>query len=128
MSLPKAELARQAVCSPKAKAKATYSAPRLEVLGNLRSATRGSGRIMGDAGAGMQRFSDRRLKQDIVRIGEHPLGLGIYLFRYKAPYSGMYGTGRRVGVMADEVAEKYPAMVSRSADGYLMVDYGQLFH
>jgi hypothetical protein len=40
----------------------------------------------------------------------------------------MYGTGRRVGVMADEVAEKYPAMVSRSADGYLMVDYGQLFH
>jgi len=128
MSLPKAELAKQAVCSPKAKAKAKYSAPRLEVLGNLRSATRGSGNITGDGGSGKRKFSDPRVKEGIVRIGEHPLGLGIYLFRYKAPYSDLYGTGRHVGMLADEVAEKYPDAVSRSADGHLMVDYGQLFH
>ena len=72
--------------------------------------------------------SDRRAKEDIVRIGQHPLGLGIYVFRYKAPYSEHYGNHRRVGVMADEVAEKYPDAVSRHEDGYLMVDYGRLFH
>jgi hypothetical protein len=126
MSLPKPESAKPAVRSQKAKA--PYTAPRLEVLGSLRSATRGSGNIMGDGGSGMRMFSDRRLKEEIVRVGEHRLGLGIYRYRYKAQYAGEYGTGRRVGVMADEVAEKYPHAVCRSADGHLMVDYGLLFH
>ena len=73
-------------------------------------------------------MSDRRAKEDIVKVGQHPLGLGIYMFRYKAPYSERYGNQRRVGVMADEVAEKYPDAVSRHEDGYLRVDYGRLFH
>jgi len=73
-------------------------------------------------------LSDRRVKEDIVKMGQHPLGLGIYVFRYKTPYAEMYGNGRRVGVMADEVAEKYPDAVSRNSDGYLSVDYGRLFH
>ena len=68
------------------------------------------------------------MKEGIVRIGQHPLGLGVDVFRYKAPYSERYGNHRRVGVMADEVAEKYPDAVSRHEDGYLMVDYGRLFH
>jgi hypothetical protein len=38
----------------------------------------------------------------------------------------LYGAGRRVGLMADEVAEKYPDAVCRHADGYLRVDYGRL--
>ncbi len=76
----------------------------------------------------MTMMSDRRAKEDIVKVGQHPLGLGIYLFRYKAPFSGLYGTGRHIGVMADEVAEKYPDAVSRHEDGYLRVDYGRLFH
>jgi hypothetical protein len=71
--------------------------------------------------------SDRRVKEDIVKIGQHPLGLGVYRFRYKSPYDGMYGIGRRVGVMADEVAQKYPEAVSRHSNGHLMVDYGRLF-
>jgi len=73
-------------------------------------------------------MSDRRAKEDIVKVGEHPLGLGIYLFRYKAPYSERYGNQRRVGVMADGGAERDPGAVSRHDDGYLMVDYGRLFH
>jgi hypothetical protein len=111
-------------------AKAPYRAPKLEVLGSLRSATRGTGPANGDAGQGMMvaAMSDRRAKEDIVRIGQHPLGLGIYVFRYKGPWSERYGNQRRVGVMADEVAEKYPDAVSRHEDGYLMVDYGRLFH
>ena len=109
-------------------AKAPYRSPRIELLGGLRSATRGTGPANGDAGQGMMAASDRNVKEDIVRIGQHPLGLGIYVFRYKAPYSERYGNHRRVGVMADEVAEKYPDAVSRHEDGYLMVDYGRLFH
>jgi hypothetical protein len=109
-------------------AKAPYRAPKLEILGSLRSATRGSGGMIADAGGGMRMMSDRRAKEDVVKVGQHPLGLGIYLFRYKAPFSRLYGTGRHIGVMADEVAEKYPDAVSRHEDGYLRVDYGRLFH
>lgn len=116
--------------------KAPYCTPRLEMLGSLRSATRGTGMGNADAGGGMTtgnmgggggKGSDRRVKEDIVRIGRHPLGLDIYRFRYKAHYAALYGAGRQVGVMADEVLEKYPDAVSRHADGYLMVDYGRLF-
>jgi hypothetical protein len=116
---------------PHGQAKLPYRAPKLEVLGSLRSATRGSSGFLADMGT-MRMFavmmSDRRLKEDIVRIGQHALGLGIYRFRYKAPYAEIYGAGRRVGVMADEVAEKYPDAVCRHPDGHLMVDYGLLFH
>jgi hypothetical protein len=111
--------------------KALYRAPRLEILGSLRSATRGTGANGSDGGNSMAMtptMSDRRAKEDIVKVGQHPLGLGIYLFRYKAPYSELYGSHRRVGVMADEVAEIYPDAVSRHEDGYLRVDYGRLFH
>ena len=111
-------------------AKAPYHAPKLEILGSLRTATRGSSGQYGDGSGGMAstQMSDRRVKEDIVRIGQHPVGVGIYRFRYKTPYAEMYGNGRRIGVMADEVAEKYPDAVSRNADGYLSVDYGKLFH
>jgi hypothetical protein len=111
-------------------AKASYRAPKLEILGSLRSATRGSNGPDADVGGGMRMMtpSDRRAKEDIVKVGQHPLGFGIYLFRYKAPFSGLYGTGRHIGVMADEVLERYPEAVSRHEDGYLRVDYGRLFH
>ena len=72
--------------------------------------------------------SDRRAKEDILKVGQHPLGIGIYRFRYKAAFAERYGTDRRIGVMADEVAVKYPDAVARDADGYLRVDYGRLFH
>ena len=125
MTYPKPEPAKK---SPqRLHEKARYRAPKLEILGSLRSATRGTGGTMTDA-ANSTRMSDRRAKEDIVKVGQHPLGLGIYLFRYKAPFSELYGTGRHIGVMADEVLERYPDAVSRHEDGYLMVDYGRLFH
>ena len=112
-------------------AKAPYSPPTLEILGSLRSATRGTGASGSDGGNSMTMtpsMSDRRAKEDIVKVGQHPLGFGIYLFRYKAPFSKLYGTGRHIGVMADEVVERYPDAVSRHEDGYLRVDYGRLFN
>ena len=126
MTYSKPEPAKESL--QRLRAKAPYRAPKLEILGSLRSATRGTGGNGSDAGGAMTMMSDRRTKEEILKIGRHPLGLGIYRFRYNAPYAELYGAGRRVGVMADEVAEKYPDAVSRQEDGYLMVDYGRLFH
>ena len=42
-------------------------------------------------------------KNNVVRIGTHPLGLGLYLFDYKPEYQDRCGQGRQFGVMADEV-------------------------
>lgn len=37
-----------------------------------------------------------------------------------------YATGIKIGVIAQELKEVYPAMVTKGADGYLKVDYTQL--
>lgn len=65
-------------------------------------------------------FSDRRLKTDIVKIGEEPDGLGIYRFRYLGQLA------RVVGVMADEVAQLRPWALGRRVAGYATVNYGAL--
>ena len=70
--------------------------------------------------------SDRAVKQDIVRIGTHPLGFGLYLFRYKPQFQGAYGRGRHLGVMADEVAAVAPRAIKSAATGRAVVDYGML--
>ena len=65
--------------------RAPHRTPRLEVLGSLRTATRGSGGMGADGALGMTRMSDRRVKVDILKVGQHPLGLSIYWFRYRPP-------------------------------------------
>ncbi len=62
--------------------------------------------------------SDRRLKSNIIRIGTHPLGIGIYEY-------DIFGE-RDVGVMAQEVLEVKPEAVIHHPAGFLMVDYGRL--
>lgn len=69
-------------------------------------------------GAAIMRYSDRRLKSDIVQIGELPSGLPVY--RYSI--NGI----EQVGVMADEAAQMYPEAVSTSDDGYMVVNYAMV--
>jgi hypothetical protein len=64
-------------------------------------------------------FSDRRLKKNIKQIGTRPDGLNVYEFDY------IWGGGRQVGLMAQEVKAIYPGAVSESG-GYLMVDYSKV--
>jgi len=64
------------------------------------------------------KFSDRRLKSNIVRLGTHPIGVGIYEY-------DIFG-GRQIGVMAQELMEVMPEAVIEHPSGYLMVDYGRL--
>lgn len=78
------------------------------------------GSLMGLAGYGLLK-SDRRLKQDIVKVGVYPNGLPKYEFAYRdAPEI------RWRGVMADDVAERFPEAVTRNASGFQMVDYRAL--
>jgi len=63
-------------------------------------------------------FSDRRLKSNIVKVGEHPIGVGIYEYT-------MMGIQQR-GVIAQEVQKVRPDLVKRHANGYLTVNYGGL--
>ncbi len=70
--------------------------------------------------------SDRVLKQNIVPVGIHPYGIGLYLFDYKPEYRDAWGYGRQFGVIADEVEKVMPEAVSVHPDGYKMVDYAML--
>jgi hypothetical protein len=81
---------------------------------------RGGGGGGGGARGGGGRRSDIRLKHDIVLLGHLDNGLGVYRFVYngeRRPY---------VGVMAQDVQFVRPDAVTRSADGYLRVDYDKL--
>ena len=70
--------------------------------------------------------SERRVKENIVCIGDHPLGFGLYLFDYLLEFGAQWGHGRQFGVMIDEVERVMPEAVSMHPDGYKRVDYTQL--
>lgn len=110
------------------RSRAPYRTPRLEVLGSLRTTTRGTGAMGADIAGAMSKMCDRRVKEAVASIGRHPLGLEVYAYRYRAPFDQRYGTGWQVGFMADEVAAKFPAAVTRGPDGFLRVDYARLPH
>ncbi len=70
--------------------------------------------------------SDKRVKENLIRIGDHPLGIGLYLFDYKPEFRDEWGHGRQFGVLAQEVETVLPEAVCIHPDGYRMVDYGML--
>jgi hypothetical protein len=79
------------------------------------------GSVLGAAGAAGgfgALFSDRRLKSNIVKVGDHPLGIGIYEY-------DIFGHRER-GVMAQELMQVMPDAVHQHSSGYFMVDYGRL--
>ena len=61
-------------------------------------------------------FSDRRLKENIKKIGESISGLGIYTFNYIGKAT------KYIGTMADEVLKVKPEAVVIS-DGFMAVNY-----
>jgi len=60
-------------------------------------------------------FSDRRLKSNIVKVGEHPIGVAVYEY-------DIFGRRER-GVMAQELMLVAPERVNTHSSGFLMVDY-----
>lgn len=76
------------------------------------------GGMFGLAGTALM-YSDKRLKQDIKKVGETDDGQNIYSYRYKG------GKMMHMGLMAQEVEKKNPEAVHRDASGFRMVDYGR---
>jgi len=74
--------------------------------------------LAGQIGSAAILASDRRLKSNIVRIGTHPLGIGIYEY-------DIFGQRQR-GVMAQEVEQVLPEAVVEHPAGFKMVNYGLL--
>jgi hypothetical protein len=74
------------------------------------------------AGAGIAKYSDRRLKENIELVGrDERTMLPLYEFEYKG------GTGKRfLGVMADDVEAHFPDMVYEMPDGFKAVNYAGL--
>lgn len=66
-------------------------------------------------------FSDRKLKENIRKIGETESGLPIYKFRYK----GEDKDQTHIGYMADEVEKKHPDAVGEYG-GAKYVDYNKV--
>lgn len=56
-------------------------------------------------------YCDRAAKCDIRPVGRTPGGLTVYRFRYRPAHRARYGAFEYTGVMADEVAERFPAAV-----------------
>ena len=78
----------KAICSsaaPPAR-RLPYSPPALRLYGKVKHMTEGSGGMGNDGGGLMTKMSDRNTKENIVKIGEHPLGIGLYLFDYRAEF------------------------------------------
>jgi hypothetical protein len=64
--------------------------------------------------------SDIRLKRDVIRLGTHKNGCGIYSFRY------LWSDVQYVGVIAQDVLAHAPDAVVASPGGILAVDYAAL--
>ena len=68
---------------------------------------------------GMPTYSDRRLKRDVRRISTRKDGLGVYSFEY------VWGGGRHIGLMAQEVINVYPEAVGSIGD-FMTVNYSMI--
>jgi hypothetical protein len=117
-----------------ASARKVYATPGLTSFGSVRALTQagtGLGTENGKPGGCSQNKNEKpcceiRVKENIARIGDHPLGFGLYLFDYRPEYREQWGRGRQFGVMIDDVETIVPAAVSVHPDGFKRVDYAML--
>ena len=83
--------------------------------GNFWGGLMGLGGMLG--GAAIMK-SDARLKSNVVKVGDHPLGVGIYEYDIDGE--------RQRGVMAQELIHVKPEAVLVGDDGFYRVNYGML--
>ena len=88
-------------------------------LASYNNSVSGVASVIG-AGAGMFKFSDRRLKVNIAQVGATPGGLPVYSYNYRGDDEP------RIGVMAQDVVEVTPEAVTTLPCGYMAVDYAMI--
>ena len=101
-------------------------AAKLQAVGQVLQGAGESASIYGTGGftgnTGFSGFSDRRLKQDIVRIGtDETTALPLYEFSYI-----WNPVERFIGVMADEVEQLFPQAIINTDLTFKMVNYDLL--
>ena len=116
--------------------KTVYSVPVLKTYGSVQFLTLGQSGTkcdsIGNAPGGTSPVknggacSDSSAKENIARVGTHPMGFGLYLFNYKPEFRQAWGYGRQFGVMANEIELVMPEAVVLHPDGYKMVNYDML--
>lgn len=106
--------------------KKPYTSPRIINYGKVCTLTQAGSGPGNEMNGDKQMASDRIIKEDIIQLGFHPFGIGLYLFDYKPEFRDIWGHGRQFGVMADEVEKVMPEAVSVHPDGYKMVNYAML--
>ncbi len=84
------------------------------------------GGLMAAGTMGWKPFSDIRMKENIVKVGNLPSGVGVYEYDYKPEFKDIAGYGRFVGVMAQEAAQVYPDAIEMQSNGYFAVDYSKI--
>lgn len=82
--------------------------------------------IGGIIGGALSLFSDPRLKENIVQIGETETGGPLYRYNYKPGVTGWRSNRRlvQIGEMASEVAWREPHRLGFDPSGYATVSYG----
>lgn len=75
---------------------------------------------IGSIGAAAITASDRRLKENLVRVSETTKGIPTYIFNY------IGDKARQLGVMAQDVIKVIPEAVGFK-DGFMTVDYGKVW-
>lgn len=105
--------------------KRKYERPTLVCYGSVKQLTNAVTNA-GFDGFGRMMMSERACKENVVRVGEHPMGFGLYLFDYKPEFRDAFGHGRQFGVMADEVERVCPEAVRRNRFGKMLVDYARV--
>ena len=80
----------------------------------------GYGATMNAVGNIATAFSDKTLKENIVKVGQSPSGFNVYEWNY------LWSPERFRGVIAQEVQKIKPKAVLSNIFGHLMVDYSKL--
>jgi hypothetical protein len=80
------------------------------------------GAIGGIGGGLATKFSDRRLKHDIIPVGNLANGIKTYAYSY------LGSDTRYFGVIADEVMQIMPEAIVANDNGYMMVDYRKVYY
>ena len=118
----------------------TYVAPKLVAYGSVEVLTKAGGSLTTEAtppACGSTPNSNKisipacapsdvRCKQNIVRVGTHSSGFGLYLYDYVDQFAERMGRGKFLGVMAQEVLEHRPDAVVLNDLGLYSVDYAAL--
>jgi hypothetical protein len=81
--------------------------------------------IGGSAATAGIKYSDRRLKQNVFKLGSLGKGVNLYEFEYK-PSLIADGGLRHIGVMAQEVEKSMPDAVIDTDSGFKAVDYDRV--